>query len=86
MLFDDVAAPVFFLGEGQLSTIVPYATAGRTSTRLRLAYLGVLSNTLIVPLVLAAPAIFSADSSGTAILNQDFTLTPHKHRSNFRDR
>jgi uncharacterized protein (TIGR03437 family) len=77
VLFDDVAAPVLYAGEGQLSAIVPYAAAGKTTTRLRLEYLGVASNTLSVRVAPAAPAIFSADSSGTgpgAILNQDFTL------------
>jgi uncharacterized protein (TIGR03437 family) len=66
-----------YASDGQVSAIVPYAIAGNTTTRLQVEYLGALSNTVNLPVAAAAPAIFSADSTGSgpgAILNQDFTL------------
>jgi uncharacterized protein (TIGR03437 family) len=77
VLFDGVAAPMIYTSEGQLSAVVPYALASNQSTRMMVEYLGVLSNTLTLPVAPASPAIFSLASSGTgpgAILNQDFSL------------
>ena len=77
VLFDSVAAPMIYTLNGQVSAVVPYAVAGKTSTQVQVQYQGVVSNALPVPVQAATPAIFSLDSTGSgpgAILNQDTTI------------
>lgn len=74
MLFDGVAAPVIYTSPTQVSAIVPYEVAGKTTTNVQLQYQGLLSNTLAVSVAASAPGIFTVNSSGSgqgAILNQD---------------
>jgi len=62
---------------GQVSAVVPYGVAGKTSTAVQVSYQGSLSNTVTMPVRAATPAIFSLDSSGVgpgAILNQDLSV------------
>lgn len=77
ILFDGVPAPIYYSSAGQTSVFVPYALAGRSSTQLVIVYQGRASAPLTVPVVAAAPALFSANQSGRgpgAILNQDASL------------
>ena len=74
VLFDGVAAPMIYTLNGQVSAVVPYAVAGKTSTQVQVKYQDGISNTLTVPVHAATPAIFSLDATGIgpgAILNQD---------------
>ena len=74
VLFDGVAAPMIYTLNGQVSAVVPYGVAGKTTTQVQVQYQGSVSNTLTVPVQAATPAIFSLDSTGMgpgAILNQD---------------
>jgi uncharacterized protein (TIGR03437 family) len=76
VLFDGVAAPLLFTLKGQVSAVVPYGAAGKTSTQVQVSYQNTVSNTMTVPVQAATPAIFSMDSSGVgpgAILNQDLS-------------
>jgi len=60
-----------------LSVVVPYAVEGKATTQVQVEFEGRRSNTIALPVNLAAPAIFTADSSGRgqgAILNQNGTL------------
>lgn len=60
----------------QDSLVVPYSVAQGASTQMQLEYLRVKSNPISLPVAVAAPGIFAANSSGTgqgAILNQDST-------------
>ncbi len=78
-LFDGVAAPLVYVSANQVSGIVPYSVAGRVETTLQIEYAGKLSNPVTLPVVAAAPAVFSTNFSGTgqgAILNQD-GITPN---------
>jgi uncharacterized protein (TIGR03437 family) len=77
VLFDGVAAPMVYTLKGQVSAVVPYGVAGKTSTQVQVTYQGAVSNTLTVPVRAATPAIFSLDSTGVgpgAILNQDTSI------------
>jgi uncharacterized protein (TIGR03437 family) len=77
VLFDGVAAPLIYTSAGQLAAVVPYAVEGRATTQVQVEYEGRLSNTIALPIIAAAPALFTADSSGRgqgAILNQNGTL------------
>jgi uncharacterized protein (TIGR03437 family) len=77
VLFDGVAAPMVYTLKGQVSVVVPYGVAGKTSTKVQVQYQNAMSNTLTVPVQAATPAIFSLDSTGIgpgAILNQDMSV------------
>jgi uncharacterized protein (TIGR03437 family) len=77
ILFDGVAAPLIYVSGGQSSAIVPYAVAGKTSTQVQIEYRGVRSAPVTVAVADAAPALFSANSSGKgpgAIFNQDMSV------------
>ncbi|MBV9396815.1 MAG: hypothetical protein JO062_02480 [Bryobacterales bacterium] len=74
VLFDGVPAPLVNVSSTQLSAIVPYEVAGKTSTSAQLEFNGQTSAPLSIPVVAAVPGIFSADESGQgqgAILNHD---------------
>ncbi|HUJ23075.1 MAG TPA: glycoside hydrolase family 44 protein, partial [Bryobacteraceae bacterium] len=74
VLFDGAPAPLVYVSANQLSAIVPYTAAVAPSTHVQVQYQGVRSDALEVPVVEAAPGIFTNDASGTgqgAILNQD---------------
>jgi endo-1,4-beta-xylanase len=75
--FDGVPAPVIYASSGQSSFIVPYAVAGQSSTVVQYVYQGAYSNTVTVPVVATAPALFSIDSTGAgpgAILDANYRL------------
>jgi uncharacterized protein (TIGR03437 family) len=77
VMFDGVAAPMIYALNGQVSAVVPYGVAGKTSTQVQVQYQGSASNTLTMPVQAATPAIFSLDQSGKgpgAILNQDTSI------------
>jgi uncharacterized protein (TIGR03437 family) len=77
VLFDGVPAPLIYATEGQVSAIVPYALAGKTTAQLAVEYIGAMSNTVSMAVSPASPGIFTLNMSGTgpgAILNQDFSL------------
>ena len=77
LLFDGVAAPVIYARTGQSSFIVPYTVAGKASTTMQYVYQGAYSNSVSVPVVATAPALFSIDSTGKgpgAILDVNFRL------------
>jgi uncharacterized protein (TIGR03437 family) len=59
VLFDSIAAPIVYAVAGQTSVVVPYAFAGRTSTVMEIEFEGRKSAPVSVPIVAAAPAIFT---------------------------
>ena len=75
--FDDVAAPLLYVSDGQSSAIVPYELAGLASVDVEVEYKGVRSDPVTVPVLASRPGIFTVDASGQgqgAILNEDGTL------------
>ncbi len=66
VFFDGVAAPLIYSRAGQVSVIVPYDVSGKQQTNVQYEYSGVMSNTVTVPVVAAAPGIFAADAAGGA--------------------
>jgi uncharacterized protein (TIGR03437 family) len=77
VLFDNVAAPLVYVSAGQISAIVPYAVAGKTTTALQVEYRGLKTNAINLRIADAAPGLFTANSSGKgpgAILNADNSL------------
>ncbi len=74
VLFDGRAAPLVYVSANQISAIVPYGVAGRSATLVQVNNNGKLTNSLGLVVGTAAPALFTAASSGrgpAAILNQN---------------
>jgi uncharacterized protein (TIGR03437 family) len=74
VFFDGVAAPLIFVQANQLSAVVPYQVAGRSSTQLQIEYRGNKSVPVEVTVAPSAPGIFTLDASGRgfgAILNEN---------------
>ncbi len=77
VLFDGTPAPVIYTSAGQLAVVAPYGIEGRATTQVQVEFEGRRSNTIALPVIPAAPALFTANSSGRgqgAILNQNGTL------------
>lgn len=85
VLFDGVPAPILYISTLQINTVVPYAAAGRPSTRVEVEYNGARSNPMdLVVSPDAAPGIFTVDSSGrgqAAALNQNGTFNSASNRA-----
>jgi uncharacterized protein (TIGR03437 family) len=74
--FDGIPAPIVYTQDTLVSVMVPYEIAGRISSALVVSYNGVASTPIQLPVVDVAPAIYSADGSGSgqgAILNEDLS-------------
>jgi endo-1,4-beta-xylanase len=77
VLFDGVAAPLIYAEVGQVSAVAPYGIAGKTQTSVQYEYNGVQSTPVTLPVVPAAPGIFSLNQSGSGpglILNPDYSI------------
>jgi uncharacterized protein (TIGR03437 family) len=64
VLFDGIAAPLAYAARGQICAVVPYETAGGNSAQVVVEYQGRRSPPVSVPVVPAAPALFTLNSSG----------------------
>ncbi len=77
VLFDNVAAPLTYVSENQVSAVTPFGIAGRTSVTIAAERNGAVLYRLQRSVAESAPAIFTLDSSGRgagAILNQDYSV------------
>ena len=78
VLFDGIAARIVSMQASQLNVMVPYGVAGRSTTSVVIEVPGaVTSPPIAIPVVPAAPGIFTANASGlgcAAALNTDQTL------------
>ena len=77
VLFDGVPSPMIYTSANQVSAVVPFAVTGKTSTVVRTEYNGVQSGGLQISAADSAPALFTANASGTgqiAALNQDYSI------------
>lgn len=74
VLFDNIPAPLIFVQQKQISAIVPYGVAGKTSTQIKVTTAAGASVPVILTVANTVPGLFTADSSGkgaAAALNQD---------------
>jgi uncharacterized protein (TIGR03437 family) len=77
VLFDGVAAPVVNALATQVSVVVPYEVAGKSTTGVQVEFEGIQSAPISTAVTDAAPGIFTANASGTgqaAAVNQDGSL------------
>lgn len=75
--FDGIPAPLVYASSTQVSAIVPFEVAGKSSTQVQVEYLGALSDPVSVPVVPAVPGLFTRNFSGAgqgAIVNRDGSL------------
>jgi 6-phosphogluconolactonase len=75
-LFDGVPAALLSVQAGRVMAVVPYEVSGNPSTQLQISYQGQTSTAVAIPVVIAAPGIFTADGSGSGqgmISNDDGT-------------
>lgn len=80
--FNGVAAPLVYASATQVAAVAPYELDGASSADVVVTFNGQASNTLTVPVVAAAPGIFTANASGTgpgAILNSDYSVNGPDH-------
>jgi len=74
---NSVPSPLLYTSSGAVAAIVPYEAAGSSRISVQLTYNGLSSAKQTLPSAVAAPGVFSADSSGSgpgAILNSDYSL------------
>jgi uncharacterized protein (TIGR03437 family) len=80
--FDGIPATLLTAFGGQIRAVVPYALAGQTVAHLTLTHYGIKSDVLELPVLDTAPAVYSADGSGTgqgAIVNHDGSINDLDH-------
>jgi uncharacterized protein (TIGR03437 family) len=71
--FDGTPAPLLWVQDGQINTVVPWSVAGKT-TKICVTYNNVPTNCLTYPVAAAAPGVFMVDSYHAAALNQDGSI------------
>jgi uncharacterized protein (TIGR03437 family) len=72
--FDGVAAPLLSVTTTQITAIVPFEVNSKTSTQVQVTTGSLMSPPVVVPVVPAAPGIYTLAGTGTgqgAVLNQD---------------
>jgi uncharacterized protein (TIGR03437 family) len=77
LLFDGEPAQLLYAQVGQVGAVVPFSIAGKTSTSVQYEYLGVASNTVVLPVKQVLPGLFTLDSSGAgpgAILDSGYSV------------
>ena len=77
VLFEGVPAPLLYARADQINAIVPYGIYGRFASSLQVEVAGNRSETLQLRVDPAAPAVFTANGTGSgqgAIVNQDGTI------------
>jgi uncharacterized protein (TIGR03437 family) len=74
VFFNGIAAPLLYASATQVNALVPYEIAADSVAMLKLEFNGLSSVELGIPVVPAAPAIFTLDftgQGGAVVLNQD---------------
>jgi len=75
--FDGVQAPLLYAGPNQINLVTPFGVVAGGTTEILVQKEGLETARLSVPVVNAAPALFTLDASGMgagAILNEDTSL------------
>ncbi len=75
--FNGVNAPLIYVSGSQINAIVPYEVVPGSMATIQVDYQGQTMATQTLPVVVTAPGIFTADSSGTgeaSVINQDGSL------------
>lgn len=84
LTFDGTPAPLVYSSYSQINAIAPYEIAGKNSTTITVQT-GSSTATAMVPVLAAAPSLFTADASGigqAAALNQDGSVNSTANPAN----
>lgn len=87
ILFDGLPAPIFHARSDQMSAVVPFGVEGQGEVVMIVTRKGAVSLPVVLPVVSAAPAIFSLNATGQgqgAILNSDFSVNGPSNRASKR--
>lgn len=75
VLFDGTPAPMLFINSNQINCVIPYAVAGRATTRVTVDNNGSVSQPLELRVVDAAPGIYRLNQAGQgAVVNENGTI------------
>jgi uncharacterized protein (TIGR03437 family) len=80
--FNGMPAPVVYASSAAISTITPFGVNNLEHVAIQIGVNGVMSAVQNVPVAVAAPGIFSVDSTGRgpgAILNADYSLNSEQN-------
>ena len=72
VLFDGIAAPLTYVSSKQVNAVVPLGVKGKSSTRVQVEYLGVLSPVVAMPVARTSHGVFTSSGKGQgqgAVLN-----------------
>ena len=72
--FDGTPAPLLYVQDGQINTVVPWRLAAGATTNICVSYAGVPTNCVIQNVSTAAPGVFTSDGVYAAAVNQDGTI------------
>lgn len=67
VLFDDVAAPLVYVSNGQVNVIVPYGVAGKDTTRMQVVFQGRPTNTITLPVAASSPGVFAITNENGSV-------------------
>jgi uncharacterized protein (TIGR03437 family) len=76
VLFDGLAAPLFYAQAGQINVQAPYTIAQQTTTHVEVQYQGRTVAASDIPVAAAAPGIFSAVINPNGSLNSEADPAP----------
>jgi uncharacterized protein (TIGR03437 family) len=69
--FDNIPAPLLFVSDTQIKTVVPYGIAGRSSTQMTVIYKNTFSAAVTLNVTDVSPGIFTNDSGQAIVYNED---------------
>ncbi|MGA2183101.1 MAG: hypothetical protein ABSH47_08740 [Bryobacteraceae bacterium] len=72
--FDDKAAPLLWVQDGQINAVVPWSLTAGQNTSICVSNDSVRTNCLSLPVAQSAPGVFTVDGISAAALNQDGTV------------
>ena len=72
--FDGIPAPLLYVQDGQINTVVPWRLTAGATTNICVSYAGVTTNCVTRRVSAAAPGVFTSDGLYAAAVNQDGTI------------
>jgi uncharacterized protein (TIGR03437 family) len=72
--FGDTPAPLLYVQDGQINTVVPWHLTAGATTKICVSYVGATTNCMTRSLLAAAPGVFTSDGLHAAAINQDGTI------------
>jgi uncharacterized protein (TIGR03437 family) len=69
--FDGTPAPLLYVEDGQINTVVPWRLTTGSTTKVCVSYAGTATNCVMRSVSAAAPGVFTFDGDYAAAINQD---------------